>query len=75
MACYRIYGMGFLQIIYEYDKTCSEAGTILKAAISKSHGDFSDTEKAWIMRAAFDKILGVPTKTGAAEDGLTPGTG
>ncbi len=62
MACYRIYEWAAYKIIYVYGVTCKNVATILKTAIEKSHGDYSDTEKAWMMRAAFDKILGVPTQ-------------
>jgi hypothetical protein len=67
MACYRIYEWAGYKILYEYGKDCKDVEKILKSAIDKSHGDLSDTEKAWLMRMAFDKILGVPTKTGATE--------
>ena len=63
MACYRIYEWAAYKIIYVYGTTCKNVETVLKTAIEKSHGDYSDTEKAWIMRASFDKILGVPTQT------------
>ena len=67
LACYRIYEWAGYKILYEYGKSCKEVERILKTAIERSHGDFSDTEKAWIMRAAFDKIMGVPTQMGAPE--------
>jgi len=63
MACYRIYEWAGYKILYEYGKECPVVEGILKSAINKSHGDYSDTEKAWLMRMAFDKILGVPTQT------------
>ncbi|WP_431209664.1 hypothetical protein ACQ86N_26410 [Puia sp. P3] len=63
MACYRIYEWASYKILYEYGKDCLEITKMLKTAIDKSHGDYSDTEKAWIMRVAFDKILGQPTQT------------
>jgi hypothetical protein len=63
MACYRIYEWAAYKILYEYGKQCPEIEKTLKTAIDKSHGDYSDTEKAWIMRMAFDKILGQPTQT------------
>ncbi len=64
LACYRIYEWAGYKILYEYGTTCKEVEKVLKTAIEKSHGDYSDLEKAWIMRAAFDKIMGVPTQTG-----------
>lgn len=66
-GCYRIYEWAAYKILYEYGKSCNEVEKLLKATIEKSHGDYSDIEKAWMMRAAFDKILGVPTKTGVDE--------
>ena len=68
LACYRIYEWASYKIIYEYPKSCPLATNLLKLAIEKSHGDLSDTEKAWLMRAAFDKIVGVPTQTGVQKD-------
>jgi hypothetical protein len=67
MACYRIYEWAGYKVLYEYGKLCPEIEKTMKTAIDKSHGDFSDTEKAWIMRMAFDKILGKPTETGSPE--------
>jgi hypothetical protein len=68
LACYRIYEWASYKIVYEYPKSCPLAANLLKLAIEKSHGDLSDTEKAWLMRAAFDKIVGVPTETGIRKD-------
>ena len=67
LACYRIYEWASYKIIYVYGKSCKNVEAVLKTAIDKSHGDYSDTEKAWIMRQAFDKIMGVPTKTTSPE--------
>jgi len=65
--------MASYKILCEYGKDCKEVEKILKTAIDKSHGDYSDFEKAWIMRVTFDKIMGVPTEMG---DPLNkPGTG
>jgi hypothetical protein len=63
IACYRIYEWAAYKIRYVYGKECTEIDKTLSTAIDKSHGDYSDTEKAWIMRMAFDKILGQPTQT------------
>ncbi len=63
LACYRIYEWAAYKILYEYGSNCKDLEKILKAAVEKSHGDYSDLEKAWIMRVAFDKIMGVPTQT------------
>jgi hypothetical protein len=72
MACYRIYEWAAYKILYEYGRSCTEVEKILKIGVEKSHGDFSDTEKAWIMRASFDKILGVPTITTDPEKKAAP---
>jgi hypothetical protein len=64
IGCYRVYEWAAYKIIYVYGSSCPEAEKILKAAVDQSHSDYSDTEKAWIMRAAFDKILGEPTQFG-----------
>ncbi len=55
MACYRIYEWAGYKILYEYGKDCPEIEKLLKSTIQRSHGDFSDTEKAWLMRMAFDR--------------------
>jgi|GEM_PF-2251164 len=75
MACYRIYEWAGYKILYEYGKDCKEVEKVLKTAIDKSHGDYSDTEKAWLMRVAFDTILGEPTQTQEIKKtpSLTPG--
>lgn len=65
MACYRIYEWAGYKILYLYGKDCPGMEKTLRTAIERSHGDLSDTEKAWLMRMAFDKILGVPTQTSA----------
>ncbi len=64
LLCYRVYEWAGYKILYEYGKSCKDMERVLKAAIEKSHGDYSDIEKAWMMRAAFDTILGVPTQMG-----------
>jgi hypothetical protein len=74
-GCYRIYEWAAYKILYEYGKTCADVEKLLKLAIEKSHGDYSDIEKAWMMRAAFDKILGVPTKIEEKEKPPAVGNG
>lgn len=63
MGCYRIYEGAAYKILYKYGSKCSEVTNILEAALEKSSGDYSPSDKAWIMRMAFDSILGVPTTT------------
>ena len=50
-------------VISVYSNSCKDVEKILKIAVYKFHRDYSDIEKAWLMRAAFDKILGEPTTT------------
>jgi hypothetical protein len=76
MACYRIYEWAGYKILYVYGKDCPEVEKLLRTTIEKSHGDLSDVEKAWLMRMAFDKILGVPTQTTKpGKDDLAPRKG
>jgi hypothetical protein len=63
MGCYRIYEGAAYKILYKYGKKCKEVKNILETALEKSYGDYPATQKAWIMRMAFDSILGVPTTT------------
>ena len=66
--CYHVYEWAAYKILYVYGSHCSEVKKILSEAVEKSHGDYSDIDKAWIMRVAFDKILGEPTKTVSPEN-------
>jgi hypothetical protein len=70
IGCYRIYDAIAYKILYLYGDKCPEIMKILKDCINKCHGDYSDTEKAWIMRGGFDKILGEPTVTGTPPNSL-----
>ena len=63
IGCYRVYEGTAYKILYKYGSQCKEVANILEAALEKSYGDYTVTEKAWIMRVAFDQILGVPTTT------------
>ena len=63
IACYRIYEGAAYKIVYKYGSKCKDIKNILETALEKSYGDYTITEKAWIMRMAFDKILGVATTT------------
>jgi hypothetical protein len=61
IGCYRIYEGAAYKILYKYGNKCKEVTKILETALEKSYGDYNSTEKAWIMRKAFDQILGAPT--------------
>ena len=63
LGCYRIYEGASYKILYRYANSCIRVSQILKTALEKSYGNFSDSDKAWIMRVAFDEILGEPTRT------------
>lgn len=63
IGCYRIYEGAAYKILYKYGGKCKDVKKLLEAALELSYGDYSSTEKAWIMRKAFDEILGVPTTT------------
>ncbi len=62
-ACFKIYEGTAYKILYKYGAKCKQTAEILETALDKITGNYSVTEKAWIMRMAFDKILGVPTQT------------
>ena len=62
-ACFKIYEGAAYKILHKYSKKCTETSEILETALEKITGNYNVTEKAWIMRMAFDKILGVPTQT------------
>jgi len=63
IGCYRIYEGAAYKIIYKYGLQCEQIKEILQTALNKSYGAYTSSEKAWIMRVAFDKILGEPTRT------------
>ncbi len=63
LGCYKIYEGAAYKILYKYGSKCKEVRNTLETALEKSYGDYNATEKAWIMRMAFDQILGVPTTT------------
>ncbi|MDB5257606.1 MAG: HtrA protease/chaperone protein [Chitinophagaceae bacterium] len=64
IGCYRIYEGAAYKILYKYGSKCKDIKNTLEVALEKSYGDYNASEKAWIMRMAFDKILGVPTTKG-----------
>ena len=63
LSCYMIYEGAAYKILHKYGSRCADVTNILESALEKSYGNYSVTDKAWIMRMAFDKILGEPTKT------------
>ena len=63
LGCYRIYEGASYKILYRYANSCIRVSQILSTALEKSYGNFTDSDKAWIMRVAFDEILGEPTRT------------
>jgi hypothetical protein len=64
LGCYRIYEGAAYKIIYYYGSQCKDIKKLLKTALKKCDDYFSASDKAWVMRKAFDEILGVPTITG-----------
>jgi hypothetical protein len=63
LGCYRIYEGAAYKILYEHGSKCKDVRNLLKEALDLSYKTYSDSEKAWVMRMAFDRILGVPTVT------------
>lgn len=62
-ACFLIYKGAAYRIMYLHGTKCKQVKNILETALEKTEGNYNVTEKAWIMRMAFDQILGEPTKT------------
>jgi hypothetical protein len=62
-ACYRIYDGAAYKVLYLYGSKYKDAKSLLEKALLKTSLNYSDAEKAWILRMAFDEILGVPTQT------------
>lgn len=64
VGCYKIYEGAAYKILYLYGNKCKVIRKRLETALIKvAEGEYKAGEKAWIMRMAFDDILGVPTKT------------
>ncbi|MCB0428894.1 MAG: hypothetical protein H6585_14970 [Flavobacteriales bacterium] len=63
IGCYMIYEGAAYKILYRHANKCRKVTSLLEAALEEAQGDHTATEKAWIMRIAFDQILGVPTTT------------
>ena len=61
IGCYMIYEGAAYKILHKYGTQCAQVSDILKTALEKSYTSYTSAEKAWIMREAFDKILGEPT--------------
>lgn len=62
-ACYRIYDGAAYKVLYLYGSKYKDAKSLLEKALLKTSLNYSDAEKAWILRMAFDQILGEPTQT------------
>jgi hypothetical protein len=63
LGCYMIYEGAAYKILHKYGTRCVDVSNVLEGALEKSYGNYSSTDKAWIMRMAFDQILGEETKT------------
>ena len=63
LGCYKIYEGTAYKIIYLYGNKCKDVKNVLQTALKKCNDYYSASEKAWVMRRAFDQILGVPTIT------------
>lgn len=62
-SCFLIYKGAAYRIMYLHGAKCKQVKNILETALEKTEGNYNVTEKAWIMRMAFDQILGEPTRT------------
>jgi hypothetical protein len=70
VACYRIYEGAAYKVLFRLANHSSTATSVLKGALDKAEavedGADAGAAKAWIMRDAFDAILGVHGKKKAA---------
>ena len=64
IGCYFIYEGAAYKIIHLYGSKCKEAKKILETALATCKEESTVSEKAWVMRMAFDNILGVKTEIG-----------
>lgn len=62
-GCYLIYEGAAYKILHKYANKCKLVKTLLEEVLKLSYLTPNVTEKAWVMRMAFDKILGEPTTT------------
>jgi len=64
-GCYKIYEGAAYKILYIHGNKCKLIRKRLEMALIRASEDnYNVGEKAWILRMAFDDILGVPTTTG-----------
>lgn len=64
-GCYKIYEGASYKILHLHGKKCKLIRQELEEALERAHeSKYNAGEKAWILRLAFDNILGVPTTTG-----------
>jgi S1-C subfamily serine protease len=70
LACYRIYEGAAYKVLFRLSDHPSTATSVLKGALDKAEavedGTGAATAKAWIMRDAFDQILGIHGRKKAA---------
>jgi hypothetical protein len=64
MGCFMIYEGTAYKILAKYGSKCKETKKILEAGLKSCNDYFYATDKAWVLRKAFDTILGVPTIKG-----------
>jgi len=63
VGCYMIYEGAAYKILHKYGSKCKDVKNLLEDALDKAYASFDAVEKAWIMRVAFDQILGEATVT------------
>lgn len=63
VGCYMIYEGAAYKVLHKHGSKCKDVKNILEDALDKAYSSFDAIEKAWIMRVAFDQILGEPTVT------------
>ena len=62
LGCYRIYEGAGYKLLYAIGAECPELGSFLRVALARTETEPNVTERAWILRSAFDLVLGKPTR-------------
>ncbi len=61
LACYKIYEGATYKALYLLADRCAAASDVLADAVTRSAREETPARKAWLLRYAFDTVLGVPT--------------
>ena len=63
-GCFLVYEGAAYKILNKYGGKCKDVKKILEAGLKTCNDFYTASDKAWVLRKAFDTILGVPTIKG-----------